>query len=243
MVSPPQARPNSAVTADEAAECLRLRRTGMSIDRIAEHTGLSHGTVHNRISRAVKDQVQPEAEEYRAMQEGRLDDALRIVYRVLFDPEADPDTRLRAVDRLVKIEERRARLLGLDAPVKSEATITAQFDADASGMLAVIVASITAASRALEADRAMPVHLIEQYGLQYAQYEMARLAGDDVGMPPEPPKRVVSGRVLPSGTGGHRAADSAIPMPAPAADTDESEDADWNRHEIEIFEAEIADGD
>ncbi|MER5397554.1 sigma factor-like helix-turn-helix DNA-binding protein [Streptomyces sp. NPDC002599] len=116
-MSGPAARgPNTATLAEQAAEAFKLRRAGMSIDRIAHHMGLSHGTVCNRISRAVTDLVQPEAEAYRTLQEGRLDDGLRQVYRVLADKEADADTRLRAVDRLVRLEERRSKLLGLDAP-------------------------------------------------------------------------------------------------------------------------------
>lgn len=178
-MSGPAARgPNTATLAEQAAECFRLRRAGMSIDRIAKATGLSHGTVCNRISRALTDLVQPEAEAYRTLQEGRLDDGLRQVYRVLADPQADGDTRLRAVDRLVRLEERRSKLLGLDAP-ESLVVTEKRADEDAAELITTTLVAVLSAL-GLDDHR-------RSYGLQLAAWELHGREGDPPAAPAELP--------------------------------------------------------
>ncbi|MGW1063337.1 hypothetical protein ACWD4F_02270 [Streptomyces aureus] len=178
-MSGPAARgPNTATVAEQAAECFRLRRAGMSIDRIARSTGLSHGTVCNRISRAVTDLVQPEAEAYRTLQEGRLDDGLRQVYRVLADPAADADTRLRAVDRMVRLEERRSKLLGLDAPeslVITENRFLDEADERVANTLVTVLSVL-----GLDDHR-------RSYALQLAAWELNGREGDPPAAPAELP--------------------------------------------------------
>ncbi|MFG2639286.1 hypothetical protein ACGFX8_37745 [Streptomyces sp. NPDC048362] len=178
-MSGPVARgPNAATVAEQAAECFRLRRAGMSIDRIAKATGLSHGTVCNRLSRAVTDLVQPEAEAYRALQEGRLDDGLKQVYRVLADPEADADTRLRAVDRLVRPEERRSKLLGLDAP-ESLVVTEQRADDEASQLITSTLVAVLSALGLEDHRRA--------YALQFAAWELNGREGEPPAAPAELP--------------------------------------------------------
>ncbi|MER5662320.1 sigma-70 region 4 domain-containing protein [Streptomyces mirabilis] len=181
MAKPPQARSNSATVAEQAAECFRLRRAGLSIDRIAERTGLSHGTVHNRITKAVTDLVQPEAEEYRAMQEGRLDDGLTQVYRVFTDSGAGHDDRMRAVAMMVKVEERRAKLLGLDA---TEAMQIAQAKADEQYIALMGEAVNWIASVATDGRGRYYVDELRKYGWDVIAY----LFGGREGALPELPK-------------------------------------------------------
>ncbi|MEU0967865.1 hypothetical protein ABZ357_21400 [Streptomyces sp. NPDC005917] len=245
MAAPPQQRPNPAALAERDAKIYRLKIAGMTERAIAAEVGLSPTRVHEIIADEVAAHIGPVAEEYADHREAELEALHRVAWREIYTAKSTAD-RLKAIETDRRINESRRKLRGADAPVKSELEITAQLDENASGMLAVIVASVTAAARALEGDRSMPVHLIEQYGMQYAQYEMARLAGDDVGMPPEPPRRVVSGRVLLPGTDAHHEADSAaqadvaVPMPAPSADTDD-EDPALIIHELDLIEAEFGD--
>ncbi len=49
----------------------------------------------------------------------------------VLDSEADPDIKLKAIDWLNRIAERRAKLYGLDAPVKVDATVTQQTQQEA----------------------------------------------------------------------------------------------------------------
>jgi len=55
-------------------------------------------------------------EEFIALELSRLDLVTKAVYDILEDEEASPKIRLAAMDRLLKSQERRAKLLGLDMP-------------------------------------------------------------------------------------------------------------------------------
>ena len=56
-------------------------------------------------------------EEFITLELQRLDLVTKAIYEILDDPEAEPKLRLAAMDRLLKSQERRAKLLGLDMPV------------------------------------------------------------------------------------------------------------------------------
>lgn len=122
---PPQRKPNTAALALEAAQCFDLKVQGYSLRQIAELTGLSKDTVSNRIRHAVDTMISPRVEDYRALQDQQID-ALEAEVLAVMRTVDQPETRLKAVDRLVRLMERRARLHGIDAPVKVDATITQQ---------------------------------------------------------------------------------------------------------------------
>jgi uncharacterized protein (DUF3084 family) len=58
------------------------------------------------------------------------------VVRVNRRPVADDAPVLQAIDRILKISERRARLLGLDAPVRAKVEVTDAVDADIERLVA-----------------------------------------------------------------------------------------------------------
>jgi transcriptional regulator with XRE-family HTH domain len=134
-------------TADEdriaarQAEAIRLRVRGKTIREIAQATGVSIGQAHTDV-RAAMAATAKEAEENvqqeRGLQLARLERALRVIEDVLLETEdesvsegedlAEHDERiqssrelkLKALDRLVKLEDQRAKLLGLYAPEKRD---------------------------------------------------------------------------------------------------------------------------
>lgn len=111
---------NRATVAEQQIQCYQLRLTGMSINAIAAATGLSVGTVHNRIQAEISKRVLPLAEEVRQMELDRLDRWLQKL-----DAQITADKAVaRNVEVAVKVSERRAKLLGIDAPEKVEATVT-----------------------------------------------------------------------------------------------------------------------
>jgi hypothetical protein len=115
MARPPQARANRATVAAQQVRCYELRLTGMSIRAIAAATGLSVGTVHNRISQEINDRVAPLADELLAIELARLDRWL-----VRLDAQIESGFAVaRNVEVAIRVSERRSRLLGLDAPVRS----------------------------------------------------------------------------------------------------------------------------
>lgn len=120
-------------------EALRLRTTGWSLEAIAEYLGWSStATVANALRRAVSMMARFAGNEQRLLELQKLDEAEAEVWKVLkmtnwaythrgdlvFGPDGEPvkDSRLvlEAVDRLMKVAERRARLMGLDAPMRAE---------------------------------------------------------------------------------------------------------------------------
>lgn len=144
-----QARPHggdgqfvrSLTTAQRDAEAARLRTQGWTYQRIADHLGLKQrADAYNAVKRVLDATVREAGEDIRALELERLDRleaaANEVLERehvtvsngrvvVLHEaPLPDDGPVLAAIDRLLKIQERRARLLGLDAPTKQNITIS-----------------------------------------------------------------------------------------------------------------------
>lgn len=100
-------------------KALHLRRNGWSIREIARTLGCSPTLVHRDLTE-VLERTMESADEYarqeRELSLARIDAALKAMETKLERGDLD------AVDRLVKLETRRARLLGLDAPTRTELT-------------------------------------------------------------------------------------------------------------------------
>lgn len=94
-------------------EALNLRRTGMGYRDIAKNLGVSPKRAYEIVSQAfeeLKNDQHHTAEEVRAIELERLDKMLESIW-----PKVEKGD-VAALDRAVKIQERRAKLLGLDAP-------------------------------------------------------------------------------------------------------------------------------
>jgi hypothetical protein len=101
--------------AEKRAKAVEMRLMGMPYRKIASRLGISVGMAHKAVTKAMADlQAQQEeaAEQVRAMELDRLD---QIMFQH-FTQALKGDTA--ATDRVLKIMERRAKLLGLDAPSK-----------------------------------------------------------------------------------------------------------------------------
>lgn len=97
---------------EKKAEALRLVKEGFRLPEIARRLGYAHPQgAHKLIHTALRDLVEEPREEARAVCVARLDDWLtKLAPRI-------EDGDLKALGIALKIEERRSRLLGLDAPV------------------------------------------------------------------------------------------------------------------------------
>lgn len=113
---------NKATVAEEQVRCYELRLAGKSLEAIAKEVKLSKGTVHNRIQAHITLRVQPLADELRAVMVDRLDLCIARLHDQIQDDEA-AHRLARNIEVLVKVEERRAKLLGVDAPERVEATV------------------------------------------------------------------------------------------------------------------------
>jgi hypothetical protein len=130
-------------TAERDAAAAQMRVESKSYQQIADALGFADkGAAHHAVDRALKAVVREPAEALQKLMRARLDE-MRVVARdimleehyahsagrLIFTPTGedgksvpmvDRAPNLAAVDRLVKIEERAAKLDGLDAAVKFE---------------------------------------------------------------------------------------------------------------------------
>jgi hypothetical protein len=144
-------------TAARDAEACRLRTRAVSYSEIARQLGFSNSAAaHEAVQRGLREIVAEPAEQVRQFEIERLDGlwdmALAIAERhhvtvsngrvvYLGDmPLSDDGPALQAMDRLLKIQERRARLLGLDAPVKHEVRNVDALDAEIERLVAQLAA-------------------------------------------------------------------------------------------------------
>ncbi|MGP3752193.1 hypothetical protein [Streptomyces sp. IBSNAI001] len=128
-------------TAERDAEAARLRTRGYTYQQIADELDwVSRGDAYRAVQRVLEDTVKEAGDEVRAIELDRLDTlhaaAMDVLERehvtvsngrvVALDgaPLPDDGPVLAAIDRLLKIQERRARLLGLDAPTKQNISIS-----------------------------------------------------------------------------------------------------------------------
>jgi hypothetical protein len=143
---------SSAAIADEQAQCLDLRRKGKSIRDIAAETGIPRNTVSVRIKAALDEIVTPLADDVRKLELERLDAWQRRLEADLESPRADA-TKIIPVG--LKVQERRSRYLGLDAPERTEVSVPqlAPDDAQSLGVLARAREAAAARVAALRGDR------------------------------------------------------------------------------------------
>ena len=96
-------------------EALKYRSRGYTYQQIADTMGCSKPTAFARVKRALAAIPAEAVDEYRRLEGERLDNLLAIATH-----QAMTKKSLFAIDRCLAIMDRRAKLLGLDAPVRTE---------------------------------------------------------------------------------------------------------------------------
>jgi len=109
----PYERTEEMAHLDTAA--LKLRSLGFTYQQIADKTGISKTAAYHRVKRALAAIPQEAVEEYRRLEGERLDVLLSIAQNEAFTKKS-----MWAIDRCLSIMDRRAKLLGLDAPTRHE---------------------------------------------------------------------------------------------------------------------------
>jgi hypothetical protein len=129
----------STVEVDHDADAARLRGEGLSYAAIGRHLGISKSTAFERVQSAWRATLTEPAEQARAVELARLEDAHDAALAVLLRehltvshgkvitvkdeegndvPLIDDAPVLQAVDRIRALSESRRKLLGLDAPAR-----------------------------------------------------------------------------------------------------------------------------
>lgn len=97
----------------KAAKALELRKEGKTFDEIAQELGYrSKQTAHNAVMSAIKGILREPAEELVRLDLERLDQMWQVAYLNACAGDAS------AIASCMRIMDRRAKLLGLDAPPK-----------------------------------------------------------------------------------------------------------------------------
>lgn len=117
------------------ADAARLRAAGFTYPEIAQQVGCAISTAHERVRRALKAVPADAVAELRQIEQQRLDDLWKIAWAIATrthplvshgkiivgengKPLSDDGPKVQAVIALLRIQERRARLMGLDEPTK-----------------------------------------------------------------------------------------------------------------------------
>lgn len=134
------------LSAEHDAEAAQLRSEGWTVPEIAKHQGVKNETVSRRIGRAIKRVPVEAVNELRKVQQSQLDlmyrEALKVLRadhivvnngNVIRDPRTgeplkDDAPVLQAIGVMLKVQDRLARLYGLDAPSRA-LTMTASEEA------------------------------------------------------------------------------------------------------------------
>jgi hypothetical protein len=129
--------------AERDAAALDLRAAGLSIRQVARELGCSSTTAHRRVVRGLDRTLREPADRVRALELHRLDQlqarattvlgARHVVMqggRVVVDQQGQPypdhGPALAAIAALLRIAERRAKLLGLDAPTSAKVDVSGE---------------------------------------------------------------------------------------------------------------------
>lgn len=147
----PAARGKLAVTQAESAETtaqmLELRKKGWTYRAIGEKYGMSAPSAYERVKKALYNTVAEPAEDLRQMELERLDD----LYTKLSAKIEAGDVR--AISTALSIMDRRAKMLGIDAPMKVESSVTLNETSKIDQAVADLVALMRDADDRSPADR------------------------------------------------------------------------------------------
>ncbi len=106
---------------------LELRIEGLkTVREIAKELGVSVGTISKDLEWAIRNEAAdcPDLIKTHREIEGQRLDVWQAKMIPMLDRAADPDDLKKCLDTLLKISERRAKLFGLDSPVKQEIEAT-----------------------------------------------------------------------------------------------------------------------
>lgn len=116
-------RPPRASVAAKERQAVELRLAGLSLEQIAERVGYANrSAVSKAIRRAVARTNADVVDEYKDLELQRLEALQRAVWAKAMAGD------LKAVDRALAIGSARSRLLGLNAPVRTDLRITGDVD-------------------------------------------------------------------------------------------------------------------
>ena len=111
--------PKRTASAERRLRALELRKSGHTYEQIADDLGINVSAAYRHVVlalQAIREKTNEAADEVRTLEITRIDTMIGVLWpRVLKGDYL-------AMDRVIKLMERRSKMLGLDAPAKSEIT-------------------------------------------------------------------------------------------------------------------------
>jgi hypothetical protein len=139
----PRGRQPDPAVIDREQEIVKLRRGGLTWDLIGERLGIHLTTAQKGYERALARVVKEDIDAIRTLETERLDIAQSAIWGNVLKGD-NP-----SIANLLRIMERRAKLLGLDQPTRIQAEVIS-YDADSiQAELARIIAGSANSSQAL----------------------------------------------------------------------------------------------
>src|SRR5271155_4450406 len=99
---------------ERTAQAIELRNSGATFAMIGDHFGVSAQSAHEMVMKGLKATLAEPAAEHRALAVERLDHMLNAIWTAATNGD------LQAQAGVLRLEERRGKLLGLDAPKQIE---------------------------------------------------------------------------------------------------------------------------
>lgn len=131
--------PPSVGKLENRRKAVQLRKAGFTYQEIADQIGMTRGNAYKLVAEAMqefKTESAEEAQEVKRVELARLDHATRAIWSQVANGNHG------AIDRLLRIMDRRAKLLGLDAPSKLAPTNPEGDQAYGGGGLAALLQAI-----------------------------------------------------------------------------------------------------
>lgn len=127
--------PRRIEAVESQKKALEMRMRGLAYSAIAEKLGLASGqTAWNMVESALQRTIQEPADAVRKVELGRLDVLFMVAYHKVIE-----DRDMHASQQALNIMNRRARLLGLDAPVQTVNKTTVSTDPEGTVVIAPVM--------------------------------------------------------------------------------------------------------
>ena len=112
-----------------SSEAIELRKAGATYRQIADQLGITTTEAHTVVQKGLKEiLLDSGAEDVVNLELARLDEMTLQCFIILRDDKARYDQKLRSIDRMITIMERRAKFLGLDAPEKIDMNVSGRIE-------------------------------------------------------------------------------------------------------------------
>lgn len=112
-------------SAERRKEALEYRKAGLTFEEIGSRLGVTRQAAHKTVMVALSDiseKIAETADDIRTLELERLNDLFQVSYKAAMRGNLD------AIDKCIKIMDRRSKLLGLDAPSKASVEFSRMSD-------------------------------------------------------------------------------------------------------------------